>query len=258
MPQKMNLAAIEERIATLESAYSSLRAQVMPADAPGQRQRWLEALDSILEELNELKPLKLAKDSLLAQQQAQAQGHGAKIQQILDLIENAERAVFKAFVLATTCIGAASLISHEIAALEHPVVIEEQVPKNQKLMDPPKTMLPGKERGAEPIPEPLQKQREKLGREFARVNSWDTARPEEVYIMLDTARPEERIKTLEELFPRLYEFQVVMPAIPHDWLRFIGAPDSVHSPDQNVLIQSHKSLDVPPKVSIVRPQMKKS
>jgi hypothetical protein len=249
MRPKKNLAAIEERIVSLESAYASLRAQVV-ADSPGQKQKWQEAVDSILGELDELKPLKLSMGSLSAQQQNNPHGHGNKIQQLLDIIEAAEKVVFKAFVLAATCVGAVTLLSHEIQALEHPAVIEERAPKNQDITGPPKYVYPSVDGGPEPIPEPLKNQKDKLGRDFVSFSLPATG---------GTATFDEASNTLYYVaLPLLYKVDEVKPPILQDWIRVISTPDSVHSSARHIQTRINKPQDVPTQISIIRSEMKES
>jgi DNA repair exonuclease SbcCD ATPase subunit len=148
------IAGVEQRIAKLESACASLREQISQAVEPGQKDKWQEAFDSIEEELTSLRKLN-----------AEKQG-GARepvLKTLLKNLEDAEKVVFRAFVLGTTIIGAGTLLSHEIAPLvnliEHPTEQQEKLDTHGK-----RTQSLGS--GTEPMSESLRKLQEEHTAEF--------------------------------------------------------------------------------------------
>jgi len=149
------LAAVEERITKLESAYSSLKGQVAQAIEPEQKEKWEEAVDSIEEELRSLRSLVEATSRKRGGEQK------SFLRKLLGHLEDAEKVVFRAFVLGTTIIGAGTLLSHEIAPLHNFMMATDQqvqAQRHEAIKD-----VAGKENlsligGDEPVPESLRKQ----------------------------------------------------------------------------------------------------
>jgi len=154
---KKRFEAINERIGRLEAAHVSLKGQVAQAVGHEQKQAWQEAVDSIEEELNSLR--KSVHDALEEQKLG---GEQKSFLQKLEVgLEDAERVVFKAFVLGTTILGAGTILSHEAGRIERPAtVIEQKAPstRQQELEDG----------GTEPIPEKMRKEQEKRSAEVDR------------------------------------------------------------------------------------------
>ncbi len=87
-------------------------------------------------------------------------------------LEDAERIVFKAFVLGTTVLGAGTILSHEIGRLESPATAIEQKAPSTRQQEPegtwPTTHLPSLGSGTEPVPERIREEQENRGTELGR------------------------------------------------------------------------------------------
>jgi hypothetical protein len=157
MTANKKIAAIKERINKLESAHASLSEQVARASESADNEKWREALDSVQEEISSVR-----RDLLIAQKPGSEKKRF--LEKLLEAVEDAEKLVFRTFVLGSTIVGATTLLSHEIAPLQNLMATAEQsVPtQRQEATESSAKRALSVGSGAEPIPESLRRQQEEV------------------------------------------------------------------------------------------------
>ncbi|MGO9336457.1 MAG: hypothetical protein ACLPY1_03010 [Terracidiphilus sp.] len=163
MPSKKKLNALTDRIHELEAANSSLKAQLAASanhkEIDNADLGALKASSSSIEE--ELKSLRTQIDKIRLGPEKERLSLTEKIAGVID---GTEQIVFRLFLAASTVIGAANLLTHEVTALRNAITpTEEQTPNEQKEgFDAPGRRALENRGGAEPIPERIRIIKEQL------------------------------------------------------------------------------------------------
>jgi hypothetical protein len=225
MTTSKEIAGIEKRIGELESAYASMKAQVAQAVAPGDKERWQEAVDSTDEERKYLR--KLIQDGINAEKHG---GDGKPLlKKVLDTLEDAEKVAFRTFVLGTTIIGAGTLLSHEITPLVN--LIEQGTSTQQqeeKDAHTKRSLSLGS--GNELIPESLRKMQQEHNARFKELigSSGELSTSTSLH---ETAHEWLRLDKISEP-DSITNFIEVLKLTPTKSCIKIGAPQTLMPPDR--------------------------